>query len=69
MSKLIPAAALILLDHEQSSVLWAKRHEDIKFLGGFHAFPGGKIESEDADIQVAGQMGADLSTFLVGTVS
>jgi glyoxylase-like metal-dependent hydrolase (beta-lactamase superfamily II)/8-oxo-dGTP pyrophosphatase MutT (NUDIX family) len=68
VSKLIPAAALILLDHEQSSVLWAKRHEDIKFLGGFHAFPGGKIESEDADIQVAGQMGADLSTFLVGAV-
>jgi glyoxylase-like metal-dependent hydrolase (beta-lactamase superfamily II)/8-oxo-dGTP pyrophosphatase MutT (NUDIX family) len=44
------AAAVILVrgDH----VLWARRNPNLKFLGGFHAFPGGKTDPEDFAVGV-----------------
>lgn len=50
---LIDAAALVILDSERRRVLLAQRNPKLKFLGGFHAFPGGKTEPGDLDIQVS----------------
>ncbi len=46
------AAAVILLDANLSKVLWAQRNPKLKFLGGFHGFPGGKVDEDDAVIEV-----------------
>ena len=46
------AAAIILLrqdtDPANPEVYWVKRSDKLAFLGGFHAFPGGQIDAEDA---------------------
>ncbi|NHI91025.1 MAG: hypothetical protein EAX96_00895 [Candidatus Lokiarchaeota archaeon] len=43
------AASVILLRNipPNSEILMIKRHKNMKFLGGFHAFPGGKMEFDD----------------------
>jgi len=50
------AAAIILLrqdtDPANPEVFWVKRSDKLAFLGGFHAFPGGQIDSTDADVHV-----------------
>lgn len=46
------AAAVILLDQDESKVLWAQRNPRISFLGGFHAFPGGKVDETDIQITI-----------------
>ncbi|NNE98902.1 MAG: MBL fold metallo-hydrolase [Pyrinomonadaceae bacterium] len=46
------AAALILLDHKNTKVLWARRNPKLKFLGGFHGFPGGKVDNSDTETDV-----------------
>jgi len=48
--KPVDAAALVILDHERKRVLLAQRNPEIKFLGGFHAFPGGKADHNDWQI-------------------
>src|SRR6185369_17889032 len=35
-------------------VFWVKRSPKLKFMGGFHAFPGGQLDSEDRSIGVSG---------------
>lgn len=62
---LIDASAAILFDHDESRVLWAKRNPGIKFLGGFHAFPGGKTDEGDRLIEVANLREAQLNPFIV----
>jgi glyoxylase-like metal-dependent hydrolase (beta-lactamase superfamily II)/8-oxo-dGTP pyrophosphatase MutT (NUDIX family) len=57
------AAAIILI--RENKVLWARRNPNIKFLGGWHAFPGGKVEASDAQIRVANCADADLEKFIV----
>ncbi len=51
------AAAVILLRHKTNpeipEVFWVKRSPKLVFLGGFHAFPGGKAESSDGEAPVA----------------
>src|SRR5678816_1689706 len=46
------AAAVILLrpnsDPKNPEVFWVKRSAGLAFLGGFHAFPGGQIDSTDS---------------------
>jgi glyoxylase-like metal-dependent hydrolase (beta-lactamase superfamily II)/8-oxo-dGTP pyrophosphatase MutT (NUDIX family) len=46
------AAAVILLrqgtEPSDPEVYWVRRSEKLKFLGGFHAFPGGQLDAEDA---------------------
>ncbi len=44
------AAAIILI--KENEVLWAQRNPNLKFLGGYHAFAGGKVDAEDAEIEV-----------------
>lgn len=46
------AAAIILIKHDSNEVLWARRNPNLKFLGGYHAFAGGKVDAEDAEIEV-----------------
>lgn len=62
------ASAAILLSHDASHVLWAQRNPDIKFLGGFHAFPGGKTDKGDAAIEVSNLREQHLAPFIVSTV-
>ena len=61
------AAAVILI--KNGNVLWAQRNPNIKFLGGWHAFPGGKLEATDCDIEVLNCADAeDLKKFIVCAV-
>lgn len=46
------AASTILLSADGTRVLWARRNPDLKFLGGFHSFPGGKVEENDRHVPV-----------------
>src|SRR5919106_2392923 len=51
------AAAVILIrqdtDPNNPEVFWVKRSDQLAFLGGFHAFPGGQIDAGDAEVKVA----------------
>jgi glyoxylase-like metal-dependent hydrolase (beta-lactamase superfamily II)/8-oxo-dGTP pyrophosphatase MutT (NUDIX family) len=49
--KEIPQAASILLaqDPESAKLFFVRRAESLRFFGGFHAFPGGKVAPADAD--------------------
>lgn len=60
------ASAIILIKNDQ--VLWAQRNPQLKFLGGWHAFPGGKVENSDAEIDVKNCADEDLAKFIVSAV-
>ncbi len=62
------ASAIILLNQDESKVLWAQRNPKISFLGGFHAFPGGKTDETDAQISVKNCADKDLEKFIVSAV-
>jgi glyoxylase-like metal-dependent hydrolase (beta-lactamase superfamily II)/8-oxo-dGTP pyrophosphatase MutT (NUDIX family) len=59
------AAAVILLRENSTEVFLAQRNPKIPFLGGFHAFPGGKVEQEDAEIAVENCADEELGKFIV----
>jgi len=50
------AAAVILLradtNPDAPEVFWVKRSPKLAFLGGYHAFPGGQRESDDAEVPI-----------------
>lgn len=48
------AASLVIVNSDGDEVLWAKRNNNLKFLGGFHSFPGGKVEEDDSRVPVRG---------------
>ncbi|CAN5470719.1 hypothetical protein BH10ACI1_BH10ACI1_12930 [soil metagenome] len=60
------AAAIILI--KNGEILWAQRNPKLKFLGGWHAFPGGKTENSDAEITVKNCADKDLEKFIVAAV-
>ena len=60
------ASAIILV--KDGKVLWAQRNPKLKFLGGWHAFPGGKTEKTDSEIEVKNCEDKDLQKFIVGAV-
>ena len=62
------AAAVILLNDAGDKVLWARRNPQLAFLGGWHAFPGGKLEASDADVKVKNCEDAELEKFIVCAV-
>ncbi len=62
------ASAVILLNQDESKVLWAQRNPKLSFLGGFHAFPGGKTDEPDREIAVKNCADADFAKFIVGAV-
>ena len=64
------AAAVILLrpnsDPKNPEVFWVKRSAGLAFLGGFHAFPGGQIDSTDSDVTVRNSPNAATSNMISG---
>ena len=48
------AAAVILLKNPSDpQMFWVKRSTKLAFMGGFHAFPGGQLDKEDAAVPIA----------------
>ncbi len=62
------ASAVILLNQDFTQVLWAQRNTELKFLGGWHAFPGGKLEASDVEIKVENCADAERAKFIVCAV-
>jgi 8-oxo-dGTP pyrophosphatase MutT (NUDIX family) len=57
------ASAIILLKDDK--VLLAQRNPNLKFLGGWHAFSGGKLDKSDAEIEVKNCEDVELERFIV----
>jgi ribonuclease/clavin/mitogillin len=64
------AAAIILLrqdtDPANPEVYWVKRSDKLAFLGGFHAFPGGQIDAEDAQVVVRNAPNPETAAMISG---
>ncbi|HEU4710767.1 MAG TPA: MBL fold metallo-hydrolase [Pyrinomonadaceae bacterium] len=64
------AAAVILLrqdtDPNNPEVFWVKRSDKLAFLGGFHAFPGGQIDAEDATVDVRNAPNPETAAMISG---
>ena len=64
------AAAVILIrqdtDPNNPEVFWVKRSDKLAFLGGFHAFPGGQIDTDDASVQVRNAPNPETSAMISG---
>ena len=60
------AAAIILLRGDK--VLFAQRNPKLSFLGGWHAFSGGKLDQGDAEITVKNCQDIELERFIVCAV-
>ncbi|HEU5459020.1 MAG TPA: MBL fold metallo-hydrolase [Pyrinomonadaceae bacterium] len=64
------AAAIILLrqntDPANPEVYWVKRSDKLAFLGGFHAFPGGQIDPDDAEVQVRNSPNPETAAMVSG---
>lgn len=56
------ASAVILVKDNQ--VLLAQRNPKVAFLGGFHAFPGGKVDETDFQIEVKNCENPDFARFI-----
>jgi len=48
-----PAASVILI-REDGCVLWVRRGDQLKFAGGFYAFPGGRVDVQDSAVPLDG---------------
>ncbi len=46
------AAVVLLKDVHDPQVFWVKRGPGLRFMAGYHAFPGGQIDEDDASIKV-----------------
>ena len=54
MSKVRDAATVVLVRGDRDpEVYWVRRSPKLKFLGGFHGFPGGAMERSDASVEAA----------------
>ena len=55
------AAAVVLFQRTASGVqvFWLEREARLRFAGGFFAFPGGRVDADDALIPVAGLRGVE----------
>ena len=64
------AAAIILLrqntDPANPEVFWVKRSDKLAFLGGFHAFPGGQIDADDAAVDVRNAPNPETAAMISG---
>lgn len=60
------ASAIILIKDDK--VLLAQRNPNLKFLGGWHAFSGGKLDKPDCDIEVKNCKDIELQRFIVCAV-
>src|SRR5947208_4599040 len=52
-----PAATVVL--HRRGTdgleVFWVRRGEQLRFAGGFYAFPGGRVDAADASLPLEGK--------------
>ena len=57
----VVATAVILFREgpDGREVLLVRRGAERRFAGGFHAFPGGRLDPEDAQVPVAGAAGEE----------
>ena len=53
MTSVRPAASVILV-REDGAVLWVRRGDQLKFAGGFYAFPGGRVDVQDSAVPLDG---------------
>lgn len=62
------AAAVVMYRRAASGieVFWLRREKQLTFAGGFYAFPGGRVDSADADIPVAGAEGPEAALIAAG---
>src|SRR5262249_45063383 len=64
------AAAIILLrqntDPANPEVFWVKRSDKLAFLGGYHAFPGGQIDADDAKVDVRNAPNPETAAMISG---
>ena len=64
------AAAVILIrqdtDPNNPEVYWVKRSEKLAFLAGFHAFPGGQIDADDAAVDVRNAPNSETAAMISG---
>lgn len=56
------AAAVVL--RRKREICWARRSQKLSFLGGWHAFPGGKVEASDQKIPVKNCADAELAKLI-----
>lgn len=47
------AAVILLREPDDPKVFWVQRSYKLAFMGGYHAFPGGQMDVEDAAIPLA----------------
>src|SRR5438067_11870663 len=50
-----PAASVLLYREEPQGIeiFWVRRGEQLRFAGGFYAFPGGRVDVADAALPLA----------------
>jgi glyoxylase-like metal-dependent hydrolase (beta-lactamase superfamily II)/8-oxo-dGTP pyrophosphatase MutT (NUDIX family) len=64
------AAATILLRRNTNplnpEVFWVKRSDELAFLAGFHAFPGGQIDATDSQVTVKNSPNPETSAMISG---
>jgi glyoxylase-like metal-dependent hydrolase (beta-lactamase superfamily II)/8-oxo-dGTP pyrophosphatase MutT (NUDIX family) len=48
-----PAASVVLV-REDRRVLWVRRGDQLRFAGGFYAFPGGRVDVQDSSVPLDG---------------
>jgi len=64
------AAVVILIrqdtDPNNPEVFWVKRSDKLAFLGGFHAFPGGQIDADDAAVTVQNAPNPETAAMISG---
>ncbi len=60
------AASVILV--RDGKIVWAQRNLKLSFLGGFHAFPGGKTDPGDFEIEVANCPDKEMSAMIACAV-
>ena len=58
MASVRPAASVVLV-REDAKVLWVRRGAQLRFAGGFYAFPGGAVDASDADVPLDNAGGID----------
>src|SRR5438477_10448262 len=50
----LAAAVLLVRYTPHLEVYWVERAASLAYLGGFYAFPGGRVAPEDGEVTVAG---------------
>jgi 8-oxo-dGTP pyrophosphatase MutT (NUDIX family) len=68
MPKSAALAATVVLHRKAPAleVYWVQRADSLQFLGGFHAFPGGRLDPSDHDVPVTGVKVKERAALIAG---